>query len=192
MRRSAKEAEPTATLVIFANRSIQADTFIDTFIFICKDELVQVRRFALMEWRLRQARSALGILLAMMTGCLGRTGHPPPPDLVAYEAILELRAAEDQYQRRSGRYGSLDDLIRVRDRRLAGSLNWARKVGYVVTLEAHENGYSIRGIPEEKRRGQYGWTRTFYADETRVIRASDTSVNADKRSDVARQDGAAF
>ena len=92
----------------------------------------------------------------------------------AIHTLRQLSIAQSEYQNNFGKYGTLDELVAhdLVDQKLATG----RKNGYkfrieITTDENNVEGYVVTAVPLTSSSG----TRSFYADETLVVRAADKS-----------------
>ena len=100
-------------------------------------------------------------------------------EMIAAGTISRLVRAELTFYARFHRYGSLPELVAQSDSGLDPGLNAGRYGNYVFALEIRESGFAIVAKPVDS----YS-RRSFYADETGVIRHSwkpdDVSANSPK------------
>lgn len=129
---------------------------------------------------------ALAALAVTFAGFACRSINYVSPEEQALFAIAELVQAEAAHRTQTGRYGRMKDLTQAGDERLLRLLESSRKAGYLLDLELSEERFVIRGVPEQERRGEPGWQRSFYADESMVVRHSWTQA-ADEHSEVAER-----
>ena len=118
----------------------------------------------------------LSLFLATLTACDTREERPQqqsPLVTAANEtaAIARLRAiaaAEARYSVESGgEYGTLDQLIKGRH---IGDPSNGKLTGYRYEIRVKPGGFQVTAVPEK-----FGVTgnRSFYLDETNIIRAAD-------------------
>ena len=118
----------------------------------------------------------LGFIAAILTACANQHQQPVQQSVmvtVANEtaAIARLRAiaaAEASYGVESGgEYGTLDQLLQ---RRYINDPSSGKLTGYRFEVRVKPGGFQVTAVPEKF--GVTG-TRSFYVDETNVIRAAD-------------------
>jgi type II secretory pathway pseudopilin PulG len=92
----------------------------------------------------------------------------------AIHTLRQLSDAQSEYQSNFGKYGTLDELVAqdLIDQKLATG----RKNGYkfrieITTDENNLQGFVVTAVPLTSTSG----TRSFYVDETLVVRAADKS-----------------
>jgi hypothetical protein len=115
----------------------------------------------------------LGLLLPILAGCNSRPAEQAPQVIAANEmaAISRLRSiatAESQYSINSGgTYATLDQLI---NDRLISDPSEGKLTGYRYAVKVRQGGFEATAVPIQT--GISG-RRSFYIDETRVIRGAD-------------------
>jgi hypothetical protein len=139
-----------------------------------------------MERRTLTAKTALLALSALVAGCHSGLGHGMTPEMFALFLVARLANAEGHYHDRFARYGSIEELENVNAGHFTQSVRTARRNGYEVRLELLGDKFVIRAIPHRGLRGELGHRRTFYADESGIVRQSWTSEDADQNSAIVR------
>ena len=99
--------------------------------------------------------------------------------------MRDIRAAEDTFHQRHGRYGEWKELID--EGLLSGPVAEGTAFGHRFELRTQGKGYQSVSTPVEKddRQAYVGWS--FYVDESRVIRGTpygkdNSYARADKNS----------
>ena len=117
-----------------------------------------------------------GLILAALTACASQDDRPQQQSVLVTAAnetaaIARLRAiaaAEARYGIESGgEYGTLDQLLQ--NRYISDPSN-GKLTGYRFDIRVKPGGFQVTAVPEKF--GVTG-TRSFYLDETNVIRAAD-------------------
>ena len=114
-----------------------------------------------------------GIILAMLVGCNSQANEQAPQAIAGNEmaAMTRLRAiasAEMRYQADSGgSYATLDELI---EKRFVGDPSKGKLTGYRFEVRVRPGGFEATAVPV-----QFGISgkRSFYVDETRIMRGAD-------------------
>jgi hypothetical protein len=130
----------------------------------------------------------LSILLLAVFATACNTSNQQPPEQSALvtaanetAAMARLRAivsAERLYQVDSGgQYATLDQLIQ---KRFVNDPSGGKLTGYRFDVQVRAGGFQLTAVPEK-----YGITgkRSFYTDETDVVRAADKKGSAASASD---------
>jgi type IV pilus assembly protein PilA len=103
-------------------------------------------------------------------------------EMAAMQAIRTLQAAQVQYFAQNGRHAvSLQELGAAHS--IAGDLAKGQKGGYRFRLDESKEGYAIHAEPVKF--GVNG-RRTFYADETMIIRENHGAEPATAESEEAK------
>ena len=84
--------------------------------------------------------------------------------------IKRIQVAEEELLKRHGRYGTLYEMLPSSGGLLPGELVDGQSRGHKFMLEVNGSNYSVRTVPVEW--GRTG-SRSFYSDQTSVIRESD-------------------
>lgn len=132
----------------------------------------------------------VGCLLLPLGGCLVTT-TVPPADPNALESlpganvsareqlvVAQLRAvkqAEMTYFAETGKFATIDELV------ASGALNHTPEVlNYTIEIETADGGYTVLAVPDE-----YGpdGRRSFYLDQSGIIRGADHDGGAPKPTD---------
>jgi hypothetical protein len=126
-------------------------------------------------------RVALIIIIILITGC----GHQDPPsaELRVIVILRDIAVAEENFRKKAGRYGSLEELNDFSSLISSANAGIGEYNGYRFTIDAKEGDYSIEAQPIE-----WGVTgkRSFYTDQTRVIRQSWGPDPANDQSDILK------
>jgi hypothetical protein len=118
----------------------------------------------------------LSLMLAALTACASQDERPQQQSVLVTAAnetaamarLRAIAAAEARYGVESGgEYGTLDQLIK--NRYISDPSN-GKLTGYRFDIRIKPGGFQVTAVPEKF--GVTG-TRSFYLDETNVIRAAD-------------------
>lgn len=139
----------------------------------------------------RYAWTALVLLGAVLSGgCL--IGTTPPPgvgpgveaipaantsarEILVIEQLRVLKKGEDVYFAENSRYADMNELIK------SGAINVSPQgLGYAIDLTVTDDGYVVMAVPNEY--GPNG-KRSFYLDETGVVRGDDHMGGAPAKDD---------
>lgn len=114
----------------------------------------------------------LTFALCFTAGCKSEADSASPMAVAANEtaAIARLRSiitAEQNYKAETGKYGSLDELIKAQ---MIGDPSQGKLGGYKYEITTNSKVFQATAVPEE-----YGVTgkRSFYADQTGALRGKD-------------------
>jgi hypothetical protein len=110
------------------------------------------------------------LMIAAIIPFVGCTTYCTDLDTPAIGSIKRIQAAEEQFLKRHGRYGELHELLPSSGGPLPGELVSGQSRGHKFILRANGPLYSVQTVPVEW--GRTG-SRSFYSDQTNVIRASD-------------------
>lgn len=91
-------------------------------------------------------------------------------DAPAIGNIKRIQIAEEEFVKRHGRYGALRELLPSNGGVLPGELVDGQSRGHKFILEVNGSAYSVLTVPLEW--GRTG-SKSFYSDQTNVIRESD-------------------
>jgi hypothetical protein len=124
----------------------------------------------------------LGVLLICLTFGVRRISDRRfSPETAVVQGIKFIHTAQVQYSSQYGHYApSLSDLADL----VGTSFVSAERQGYRFTMTGNEDGYQIRAVPDSTGADH---RRTFYSDQTMVIRVSDTR---DPATDISKELGA--
>jgi hypothetical protein len=112
------------------------------------------------------------LLIALATSCRPRLNDPY--ERAALREIAIIHGLETNYHSQFGRYAArLAELERI-----AGT-----NIGYTFTVQATSSGYAIRAVPDPP--GRAG-RRSFYSDQTLIIREGKGVKPANESSPVAK------
>ncbi|MFY9554253.1 MAG: hypothetical protein WAV20_09005 [Blastocatellia bacterium] len=124
--------------------------------------------------RFHSSRSILIVFIAVVAGACGQ--QPAEQSVLVTAAnetsamarLRAIAAAEVRYQVESGGdYGTLDQLIQ---KRYVNDPSSGKLTGYRFDVQIRRGGFQVSAVPE-----RFGFTgkRSFYVDETNVVRAAD-------------------
>jgi len=109
-------------------------------------------------------------MIAAVISLIGCPTNCTNLDIPAIGNIKRIQAAEEEFLKRHGRYGKLHELLPSSGGLLPGELVDGRSRGHKFILEANGSAYSVQTVPVEW--GSTG-SKSFYSDQTKVIRQSD-------------------
>jgi hypothetical protein len=118
----------------------------------------------------------LSLILATLTACASQDERPQQQSVLVTAAnetaamarLRAIAAAEARYGAESaGEYGTLDQLIQ---NRYINDPSNGKLTGYRFDIRVKPDGFQVTAVPEKF--GVTG-TRSFYLDETNIIRAAD-------------------
>lgn len=84
--------------------------------------------------------------------------------------IKRIQVAEEEFLKRHGHYGTLNELLPGSGVLFPGELVDGQSRGHMFILEVNASAYSVQTVPVEW--GRTG-SRSFHSDHTNVIRESD-------------------
>jgi hypothetical protein len=118
----------------------------------------------------------LSLMLAALTACASQDERPQQQSVLVTAAnetaamarLRAIAAGEARYAVESGgEYGTLDQLIK---NRYINDPSNGKLTGYRFEIRVKPGGFQVTAVPEKV--GVTG-TRSFYLDETNIIRAAD-------------------
>ena len=115
------------------------------------------------------------LLVALLAITCCRNEDPATDEMLALRFLHDLATAESKYRTDHGKYGTLGDLGPSGARLIAPQLAGGVSNGYRFDVSTTVASYSVQAHPV-----QWGVTgrRSFYADESRVVRQSWTQALA--------------
>ena len=120
-------------------------------------------------------RTALQIGFVLLASTFAACGlietssrDPATPEMLAIKELTQTQNAEARAHVETGHYLRLGELRQLYPALLATQPGSIARSGYAFTLDVEETGYQLRAIPLPGRGGR----RSFYCDETTVIRES--------------------
>ncbi len=119
----------------------------------------------------------LPLILLIVTACNLASRHPAPPEFQALLWVKKLQQAESQYYGIFHRYGSLEDLGPSGAGLIESEFVDGSHAGFQFTIELGKDSYVLRATPAE-----FG-KRSFYTDQTRVVRVSSGEETATANSE---------
>jgi hypothetical protein len=130
---------------------------------------------------MKRGHSAFSVMMLLTIPFVGCPTHCVDPDVPAIAAIKKVQIAEAEFLGRCGRYGELKELGRRGAGLLSSELTKGNVNGHKLVLAVGQSHYSVQTIP-------IGWQksgfRSFYSDETLVLRKSDGPAAANYSSPV--------
>lgn len=126
------------------------------------------------------------VALSALVGCDSYSQHfhhKAAPDQLAFFEMAKLRVAEKTFYSAYHRYGNLLELRSHEVSLMSRSVTDGAYAGYRFSLLANATGYSLSAVPERR---EAGMERSFYCDQTGVIRQSRGSQNATAQSEIVR------
>jgi hypothetical protein len=121
----------------------------------------------------RRFASLAGLALeVILCDCSGWPRHAASPEMLALAGVKQLASAEIVYHNRSGRYGSLTELKSDDDEHISGTLKLLGSADYTTTVQASPGAFTICAVPIRRANREVVGRRSFFTDETLVIRES--------------------
>ena len=118
------------------------------------------------------------LIVSLLTAC-GR-GDKAPPELLAISRLVLLSKVEMRFMSLTGRYGTLQDLGPQGANLILGSLARGSVDGYKFEVIPGPRTYVIHAHPI---RWKIDGRRTFYSDQTGIIRQNWTDTPATSESE---------
>ena len=128
----------------------------------------------------------IAVALAAPVGCDAYHSYfhrEAAPDQLAVYEIAKLRVAEQNFYSAYHKYGNLLELRSHEVNLMPHSVTDGVYSGYRFSLLADASGYSLSAVPERR---DAGIRRSFYCDQTGVIRQSQGPQNATAQSEIVR------
>ena len=125
----------------------------------------------------------LGIIIAAPNFVIGT--HDDFTAVSAIRGIINIQSAQNEYRQRSGKYASaLRELGPQSAELIPADLAAGKKNGYVYSLLTTQSGYQIEVHPDVF--GEANKCRTFYSDQTQIIRENRGREPATAQSEALR------
>jgi hypothetical protein len=122
----------------------------------------------------------IGLLPLLAGGCERETGILAAREMRAIRWMGIVNSAEEAYFTANGRYcGSLSALAEAESSPFLR--DDPKRNHYIVSLRATTSGYETTAIPDSTNASSYAM-RSFFSDETSIIRYSNTAEPAGKKS----------